>query len=110
MIKKLKNDIILLSILLAAALFGFFVLHPNTYGKYAAVIADGKEIARYSLAEDIETDISLLGVNRLVIKDGTARIDSADCKNQVCVHSDPIQNIGETIACLPHKLVIKIVE
>ena len=110
MSKKLRNDIILIASLLAAALLGFFLMRPNIGGKYVSVISNGEEIARYSLSKDIETDITQLGINHLVIKDGFAKIESADCKNQVCVHSAAISKVGETIACLPHKLIIKIVE
>ena len=37
------------------------------------------------------------------------RMESADCKDQICVHHKPISGIHESIICLPHKLVIEIV-
>jgi len=34
----------------------------------------------------------------------------ADCPDKICVKHTNIKNAGETIICLPHKLVIEIVE
>ena len=47
--------------------------------------------------------------NVLVIKDGVAFVESADCPDEVCVAHLPISREGETIVCLPHRLVIRIV-
>ena len=33
---------------------------------------------------------------------------SSDCRNQVCVNHAPISRSGESIICLPHKLVVRI--
>jgi hypothetical protein len=33
---------------------------------------------------------------------------SSDCHNQVCVEHAPISHSGESIICLPHKLVVTI--
>jgi hypothetical protein len=48
------------------------------------------------------------GQNTVVIKNGRAYVSKADCKNQICVHSHPISENGETIACLPHRLILTI--
>ena len=46
--------------------------------------------------------------NVLVIREGTAFIEKANCQNQVCVHSKPISYTGETITCLPHRIQVSI--
>lgn len=46
----------------------------------------------------------------LVISDGKADMESADCPNQICVHHGAISHTGETIVCLPNRVVIEIVE
>ena len=48
------------------------------------------------------------GYNELTIKDGKAGVTASDCKNQVCVHSMAISQNGQSIICLPHKLIIQI--
>lgn len=108
--KKHIIDITIILVLLAAALIGLLFLRPKQSGKYASVMVEGEEIARYPLSEEIETDISQNGTNRLVIKNGYASIESADCLNQICVKHEAINKLGETIVCLPNKLIIKITE
>lgn len=56
-----------------------------------------------------ETIHSKYGTNTIVIKNGKADVTKADCKNQVCVNSRKISKNGETIVCLPHKLILTVV-
>ena len=46
----------------------------------------------------------------LVIFDGKADMESADCPNQICVHHSAISHTGETIVCLPNRVVIEVIE
>ena len=46
----------------------------------------------------------------LIICDGKADMESADCPNQICVHHSSISHKGETIICLPNRVVIEIVD
>ena len=46
----------------------------------------------------------------LVISDGKADMESADCPNQICVHHSAISHTGETIVCLPNRVVIEVIE
>ena len=44
----------------------------------------------------------------LIIKDGEAYMQEADCPNQICVHHSPVSHKGETIVCLPNRVIIEI--
>ena len=46
----------------------------------------------------------------LIISDGKADMESADCPNQICVHHSAISHTGETIVCLPNRVVIEVIE
>lgn len=48
------------------------------------------------------------GENVVVIEGGAVRVERANCKNQVCVHHDPVSKPGEQIVCLPHGLVVQV--
>lgn len=48
--------------------------------------------------------------NLLCISSKTVRMDAADCKDQICVQHKPISGNRECIICLPHKLVVEIVD
>ena len=49
-----------------------------------------------------------LGTNVIEIKDGKVYVSEADCPDKLCVKQGPISKAGETIVCLPHKLVVRI--
>ena len=44
----------------------------------------------------------------MIIKDGEVYMQEADCPNQICVHHAPISHRGETIVCLPNRIIIEI--
>ena len=66
----------------------------------------------YSLDEDVRYEIKTgknnEDINVLVIKDGKASITEADCPDGICKDYRPISYVGETIVCLPHKVVVEI--
>jgi hypothetical protein len=48
------------------------------------------------------------GVNVLEVGSGGVKMLSADCKSQACVHTARQYASGGVIACLPHKVLIKV--
>ena len=77
----------------------------------ARVTIDGIEYGTYPLDVDVEERIELGDgeYNVFAIKDGTAYVTEASCPDQICVMHAHIKYNGETIACLPHKLVVEII-
>ncbi len=64
------------------------------------------EISVISDKTDVPADTAY---NLLCITgEGKVRMDSADCKDQICVHHKPVSGSRESIICLPHKLVVEI--
>lgn len=75
----------------------------------AVVKVCGDVVARLPLDTDTELLISGKGgTNHLVIRDGKVWIDSADCKNQICVKTGKLDGTGpiDMISCLPHEMVV----
>ena len=109
-----KRDLIIIAGIVAAALiiFGIFhLINSQSTGLVLRISQNGEVIRTLPLDQDVtETITGDLGTNTIVIKDHSARVESADCDNQVCVHSPAIQSPGETIACLPHRLILEIVQ
>lgn len=104
-----KGDIILifLILLVAGSAFGICRAFTGNGGGEAVVYVDGEEKGRYSLNEDRTIEING-GTNTLVIEDGSARMEKADCPDQVCVRHSAISRNGESIICLPHEIVVSI--
>ena len=110
--RKTKNDIILAVIVIAVAATGVLLLNIfKTEGEFAVVKIDGKETERYQLSANTEVVIETEnnGKNTLVIEDGKAFIKNATCPDKICEGHSKISFKGETIVCLPHKVVIEIV-
>ena len=111
--RKIKNDIIFIAILLAVvSLVGlaFFIFRDE--GDTVTVTVDGAVYAEYSLAENIRLDIRTgdgdSESNVLIIKDGVAYVESATCPDGICASHKPISREGESIVCLPHRVVITV--
>lgn len=113
--KRRKNDLILLTVVVLAGLALTAVYYASRMGGADAaeltvvVRQDGEVTATYPLAQDGSyTIVSEDGVNDLVIEDGAAWIEDADCPDQLCVKQGKIRYAGDSLICLPHSLVVEI--
>lgn len=107
-----KADIVLIAVLLLLAGAGLYLMnHFRSPGAYADIMVDGASVKKLPLDEDTNYTLTQdAGTNTIVIRDGNARVESADCPDHICVDHKPIEETGETIICLPHKLVVEIKE
>ncbi len=106
-----KTDIIFLVILITTGLFLTILIYfpRNSAGTYVEIRVDGEKTAAYSLSADHrETLHTASGENTIIIRDGAVSMSDADCPDKVCVSMRRISRSGETIVCLPHKLVLEI--
>lgn len=109
--KKIRNDLILATAVILTAVVALLFWHfTKSGGDYAVVLENGVVTARYALDTDTEVVLSTGegNINILVIAGGEASVREANCPDGICVGHRPISHVGETIVCLPHKLVIKI--
>lgn len=118
-----KADIVLLIVLVIAGLASsaYFAM-SKTGGDTVIIESDGDLYATYSLFEDRTIDVPAPGsksadtgsahkytkYNTVVIKNGKVSVTEATCKNQVCVKYSEISQAGESIVCLPNKLMVRI--
>ena len=108
--KKHKNDILLiLALLLLAGGFWLWRTATQREGSKVEITVDGEAYPSQSLAED---KVLLLGTDgrcTLVIEDGVAYMASALCPDHVCIRRGKIRYDGETIVCLPNKVIVTVV-
>lgn len=106
-----RQDIYLILIFLVVGLITFlwiFIHRQN--GDMVRITVDGVVQGTYSLEKDNEIAITGDGwTNNLVIKNGYADMTEADCPDKICVNHVKISQVGESIVCLPHKVVVEIV-
>lgn len=106
-----KRDWLLIGgiLLLAAGLFVFLQMYRGRTGASIRITVDGTLYGEYSLTEEQEIEIKTeLGYNRIVIDQGQAYMEEADCPDGYCIHQGKISRGNETIVCLPHKLVVEV--
>ena len=109
-LKTHRNDVILIAtLLLAAGALALFLLFTRQDGGIARVQIDGQTVMELPLNQDTQV---VLGegehTNTLVIQNGTAQVVEASCPDQVCVRQGAVHYSGESIVCLPHKLIVTI--
>ena len=103
----IRDIVLILSIALVGLCLLFFNGRKTTPGSSVVVEVDGKTVASYPLDTD---GVFVLngGTNTLEIKDGRARISDADCPNMQCVRQGWISRGGQSIVCLPNKLIVTV--
>ena len=112
--KKIRNDLILIISLLAIAVLSLVIYTAlSKDGNSVSVIFGGEVIGEYPLSVSGEYEIRTgeNNMNLLVIEDGKAFVKEASCpggEGKRCTAQRGISKEGETIVCLPHKLVFAI--
>ena len=108
--KHIRNDLILVAaLLLLAAMGAVYLFCFRNPGSLVEVTVDGKLYGTYALSEDrVEEIVTGDQHNRLVIRDGRARVEAADCPDKLCVSHREIFREGESIVCLPHRVVVTV--
>lgn len=107
---KFRNDVVfIVAILIIAAVGALYLFFFRAEGNVVRVTVDGELYALYSLSDDVVEDIKMgENSNRLIIKDGRAYVESASCPDGICVNHHPIFRDGESIVCLPNKVVVTV--
>lgn len=106
-----KNDIIMGIVLLIAALCLWFVFTVffEKDGNYVLVTLDGSTYGEYSLNKDQTIEIENGDKsNVLIIENGAVYMKDASCPDEVCIHQGSISKTGQSIICLPNKIVVTI--
>ena len=108
-----KNDKLLAGAVLGAAFLFLLMQKAGEISSSAGMVTvwQGREqVGVYPLSEDRrEVFVSPSGGrNILVIEDGEAYMEDADCPDGLCVKQGRISLAGQTLTCLPHRLQIRI--
>lgn len=105
-----KQDLILMLVFLTIAAISYVWIEKalKTDGEYAMITVQGGLYETLNLHQDakifiVEGDFE----NVFCIKDGMAFMERANCPDQLCVKHKPISKNGESIICLPNKVVVE---
>lgn len=85
------------------------ILLFRTEGDTVTVTVDGKLYGEYPLNQSRSIEIrNGNGYNLLIIENGKAYVELANCPDGICSSHRPIEHNGESIICLPNKVVIEV--
>ena len=105
-----KRDIVLAAVLLILGVTGVLIVkYGLKSGNTADVYIDDKLVQTIDLSVDDEYTFQTdKGSNTVEVRNGAVSMKSADCPDKVCVRMGTKNRNGETITCLPQKLVIEV--
>ena len=128
--KLRKADIVLIAVCMLTAVLVFVVLLMHRHeGNVVRISSDGEVLAEIAFEatgtqcylirrKDGSMTVESCGedppvskqeaYNLLSVSDGVVRMKAADCRDQICVRHRAVSAVGESIICLPHKLVVEI--
>ena len=79
-------------------------------GDWVVVEVNQNEVARLALAIDQIIQVKgPLGLTKVEVKKGRARIVRSPCKNKVCIKSGYIRYADRLAVCIPNRIVVRIV-
>ena len=106
---SIRDFILILSVIIVASICLLFMKMNSGNGRKVKVIADGKVVHEMSVAVDEEyIVIQDDKTNTVIVENGKVRVEDASCPDKICEKHIPISMNGETIICLPNKVVVEV--
>ncbi|MBR4949633.1 MAG: NusG domain II-containing protein [Clostridia bacterium] len=108
MINKIKKgDIIVFIGVILLILLISVITFPKSDGDVVEITVNEKTTT-YSLFENVTIETNGEYNNVVVIKDKKVRVSDARCPDKVCKNTGEISKKGQSIICVPEKMIIKI--
>lgn len=109
-----KTDIIIIAVIIAAAVIISVAYKSVFAGKRAKaeIYYYSKLVETVELTEGQERTFSIEENKNVVFhldKEGNIRFIQSDCPDKVCIHAGKLHIPGQSAACLPNGIVVKIV-
>lgn len=110
---KYKKDIILIAAFVIIAVIAFVVINHfvKKDGAFVQIKVDGQVVNTIPVNQNETLTIEGYqgGSNIVTIENGGVTMTDADCPDKLCVKTGRISKTGETIVCLPHRVVVEII-
>ena len=108
-----KKDWILFGSVIFFSLAMFFLMKVagDTPGNYIVIRKDGELYGTYDLHKEQVIEIEQGEFyNKIHIRGGMAYMEEANCPDGYCERQQEIHLEKQTIICLPHKLVVEVLQ
>ena len=109
-----KTDLIVIIILLVISATAYTTYNYFAQGEdaQAEIYLGSKLMKTVDLSSGKDIMFSIPGREQVIFhlyKDGSIAFEKSDCPDQICVHSGKLHIVGQSAACLPNELILKIV-
>ncbi|WP_029321281.1 NusG domain II-containing protein [Butyrivibrio sp. AE3004] len=108
--RRVKTYILLLTVIILSLLLLIFGKIFSKNGTKAVISVNGEIIKELPLDIDTEFEVKSENgdINIIEIGNGYCYVKSANCPDKLCINQGEISKAGESIICLPHKVVVTI--
>ena len=109
---KMKDMVLGIGIVVIALIMLLIMQMTRTEeGNRIQITLDGKVYGTYSLGKNRVIEVKDGSFyNKIRIEDGKAYMEEANCPDGYCEEQGKISGRTQTIVCLPHKLVVEVLE
>ncbi len=112
MLQKIKYDLwIIICICFVVIIFIFYPVFFQKKGPaYVTVYQNGTVYCKYPLAEDRTISVTDDNgyYNLILINNNVVKMSDAECPDKLCIKQGAVSKNGESIICLPNKVVVQI--
>lgn len=111
-----KCDILLIIFLVILSFLPYFIflkfINKNYKSTYAEIKVNGELFKNIPLSSHSGANSFIIktahGNNKVLITNDSISITEADCSDALCIKQGSIKKVGQTLICLPHKIIIEI--
>ncbi len=110
--KKTDLIIVLVVFIVGLALWAGFTFNTSDKPAKAEIYYKSELVTTVDLNTGEDKMLSIPQNNNVIFhltKDGRIGFEKSDCPDKICVRTGMLKNIGETAACLPNEIILKIV-
>jgi len=104
------GDKILIAFVVLINAFLFLKMEVGIAGDWVVIEMNQQEVSRHRLSENRVIEVKgALGITKVEIINGKARIRHSPCKNKICIKAGDIQYADRLIACIPNRIVVRVI-
>jgi len=109
-----KADVVILLVLFAVCSAGW-LLYQKQYGSKAAVAEiyyKSELVETVDLTKGVDRRFSIPQNKHVVFhqySDGSICFEESNCRDKICIKAGRLKTVGQSAACLPNQIVLKIV-
>lgn len=105
---------VLIGLLIGGSFVGLHWMKARVDEQRVVIEVNGRQVESVPFTPDMNPRTVRVvaddgGYNIVRISAAGVEMIEADCPDQICVRSGRIRYVGQTIVCLPHKVLVKIV-